>query len=160
VRCGGALGEYEEGELIMKRRSFRGHVDPAVWPGVVIGVAYLGFSLGMLFQPSRFSNTPAYGNLTQVLDIRIWGACYLVAAVLFGIYASLLTPRTFGIVVHMFGLTITAVWWLAFVIRWLTDDGTTVVNVVSWMVFLLVIIRSMTLVPMAVEDRPPARGTS
>ena len=139
----------------MKRRSFRGHIEPGVWPGVVIAIAYLGFGFGMLFQPDRFSSTPAYGNLIEVFDIRIWAGCYLVAAVLLAFYISLHTSRLFGIIAHIVALIVTSVWWLAFLIRWLTDDKTTVVNVVSWLVFLLVIARSASLIPVAVRPLQP-----
>jgi hypothetical protein len=154
VQGGRALGKHEEGSLIMKLRSFRGHIEPGVWPGAVIGVAYLGFALGMIFQPGRFYTTPAYGTLTQVFDIRIWGAVYLVTAVLLGAHASLHAGRLFGIVAHILALIVTSVWWLAFVIRWLTDDKTTAVNVISWLVFLLVIARSASLIPMATRITP------
>ena len=145
--------------MSLHRRSFRGHIDPAVWPGVVIGVAFLCFALGMLLQPGRFYATPAYGTLTQVFNIRVWGALYLVVAALLGIYVSFFTPRLFGIVVHIVGLIVTSVWWLAFVIRWLTDDKTTVVNVASWLVFLLVIGRSASLIPMASRITPTPDDT-
>jgi hypothetical protein len=139
-------------------RGFRGHIEPGVWPGVVIAIAYLGLGLDMLLQPDRFSKTPAYGTLTAVLDIRIWGACYLAAAVLLAIFASLVTNRQYGVLAHIASGTITLVWLLVFIIRWKSDPNTTAVNVVSWSVFLTIIIRSLTLVPMAVEARPPARG--
>lgn len=139
----------------VRLRSFRGHIEPGVWPGVVICIAYLGFAAGMLLQPARFLSTPAYGNLAEIFDIRLWGACYLVAALLLGGYISLLTSRLFGIVAHTVALIITAVWWLSFVIRWLTDANTTVVNVVSWLVFLLVIARSASLIPVAVQPHLP-----
>lgn len=137
----------------MRFRSFRGHIEPGVWPGVVIAIAYLGLGLGMLLQPRRFSATPAYGNLIEILNIQAWGVCYLLVAVLLGSYISLLTSRLFGITAHIMALIVTMVWWFAFVIRWLTDANTTVVNVVSWFVFLLVIARSASLIPVAV--RPP-----
>lgn len=140
--------------MTLRWRSFRGHIEPGVWPGVVIALAYLGFAAGMLFQPERFSSTPAYGNLIDVLDIRVWGACYLVTALLLSGYISLLTSRLFGIVAHTVTLIVTGVWWLAFVIRWLTDDSTTVVNMVSWLVFLLVTARSASLIPVAVRVTP------
>jgi hypothetical protein len=142
----------------IRRRSFRGHIEPGVWPGVVIAVAFLGLGLDMLLEPKRFSTTPAYGTLTQVFDIRIWGACYLIAAVLLGGYVSLITNRQYGVIAHAISGTITLVWLLAFIIRWRTDPNTTAVNVVSWSVFLIVIIRSLTLIPMAIEARPPTRG--
>jgi hypothetical protein len=133
----------------LRHRSFRGHIEPGVWPSVVIAFAYLGFALAMLLQPRRFYSTPAYGTLTQVFDIRIWGVCYLVAAVVLGLYSSLITSRSFGIAAHTVSLVVTVVWWLAFVIRWLSDSSTTAVNVISWLVFLLVIARSATLIPQA-----------
>lgn len=141
--------------MSLRLRSFRGHIEPGVWPGVVISIAYLGFGFGMLFQPRRFSSTPAYGNLVEVFDIRIWGGCHLLAAVLLAVYISLHTSRHFGIVAHIVALVVTGVWWLAFVIRWLTDENTTVVNVVSWLVFLLVIARSASLIPVAVRPLQP-----
>jgi hypothetical protein len=140
--------------MTVRFRGFRGHIEPGVWPGVVIAIAYLGFGLDMLLQPRRFYTTPAYGTLAQVFDIRLWGACYLFAAILLGAYVSLVTSRLFGTIAHTITGTITLVWWFAFLIRWLSDPNTTAVNVVSWGVFLLVIIRSMTLIPMAVGATP------
>jgi hypothetical protein len=137
------------------RRRFGGHLEAAVWPGVVAGLAYAGYGLGMLIQPARFSATPAYGNLTQILDIRIWAAVHLVAAILFAAYVSLITGRLFGIVVHIYGLAVALAWWLAFVIRWLTDESTTVVNIVSWGMLLLIMSRSASLIP--IVSRPGAR---
>lgn len=136
----------------LRRRSFRGHIEPGVWPGVVIAIAYLALGFDMLLQPDRFSSTPAYGTLTQVLDIRIWGACYLIAAVLLAGFVSLVTNRQYGVLAHAVSGAVTLVWWFAFVIRWLSDPHTTAVNVVSWGVFLVVIIRSMTLIPMAIRQ--------
>lgn len=145
--------------MTLRLRSFRGHIEPGVWPGVVIAIAYLGFGLGMLLQPRRFSGTPAYGTLVEIADIRVWGACYLITAALLGVYISLLTSRLFGITAHTVALIVTAVWWLAFVIRWVTDDNTTIVNVISWLVFLLVIARSASLIPVATRVTPTS-GTS
>jgi hypothetical protein len=138
-------------------RSFHKYIDLAVWPGALICAAYTFLGLGMVLQPSRFSATPAYGNLTQVLDIRLWGAMYLAVAALFGVYTVLVTGRLFGIVVHIPGAIVTGTWWLAFIIRWRTDDSTTVVNVVSWMVFILIIMRSASLIPVA--SRPKSGAT-
>jgi len=145
--------------MTVRFRGFRGHIEPGVWPGVVIAVAFLGLGLDMLLEPRRFSTTPAYGTLIAVLDIRIWGACYLTAAILLVIFVSLVTNRQYGVIAHVASGTITLVWLVVFVIRWRSDPNTTAVNVVSWSVFLIIIIRSMTLIPMAVEDRR-LRGTS
>lgn len=134
-------------------RHYHWRVDMAVWPGALICIAYTMYGLGMEIQPQRFSATPAYGNLTQILDIRWWGAMYLVVAVLFGIYTLLVTNRMFGIVTHLLGLAVTGMWLLAFLIRWVTDQNTTVVNVASWLVLLLVIARSATLIPAGEQRR-------
>jgi hypothetical protein len=138
----------------LRRRRFRGHVEIAVWPGILICLAYTGYGLGMLLQPTRFSATPAYGNLTQILDIRIWGAMYLAVAALFAVYAILVISRWLAIIVHIVGVVVTLAWLMAFVIRWLTDPSTTIVNVMSWAVLLALIGRSASLVPLA--SRPVA----
>jgi hypothetical protein len=138
-------------------RHYNWRIDMAVWPGALIALAYTIYGLGMVLQPRRFGGTPSYGNLTQLLDIRVWGAMYLAMAVLFGVYTLLLTARTFGIVTHMIGLTVTGTWLVAFLIRWLTDPNTTVVNVASWLVLTLLIARSATLIPASARpDRGPA----
>jgi hypothetical protein len=147
-------GDSREVTHHVRRRRFRGHVEIAVWPGILIWVAYTFYGLGMLLQPARFSATPAYGNLTQILDIRIWGAMYLVVAVLFALYAALVISRWLAIIVHMSGIIVTLSWEVAFVIRWLTDPSTTAVNPVSWGVLLLLMGRSASLVPKA--SRPVA----
>jgi hypothetical protein len=144
----------------LRRRSFIGHIEPGVWPGVVIALAFLGLGLDMLLEPRRFSTTPAYGTLIAVLNIRIWGACYLTAATLLIIFVSFVTNRQYGVIAHVASGTIALVWLVVFVIRWRSDPNTTAVNVVSWSVFLMVIIRSMTLIPMAVENHPPIQGAS
>jgi hypothetical protein len=145
----------EETPHRVQRRRFRGPIEAAVWPGVVIFLAYAGYGLGMLFQSARFSRTPAYGNLTQVLDIHIWAVIHLIVAALFAAYVSLIASRLFGIIVHIYGLIVVGTWWLAFVIRWLTDESTTIVNVVSWGVLLLIMGRSASLIPTA--SRPGMR---
>lgn len=137
----------------MRWRGWEKHIDPAVWPGALICVAYTCYGLGMVLQPARFLSTPAYGNLTQVLDIRVWGLMYLVSAALFAVYTVLVTNRAVGVVVHVVGLIVTMVWLMAFVVRWLTDENTTVVNVASWLVLTLVIARSATLIPVAQPPR-------
>jgi hypothetical protein len=138
-------------------RGFHAPIHPAVWPGALICVAYTVYGLGMLLQPGRFSTTPAYANLIRTLDIRVWGAQYLAVAALFAVYTLWTTNRLFGIVTHILGLTITGVWLLAFVIRWLTDQNTTVVNVGSWLVLTLVIGRSASLIPLPGSTREKPR---
>lgn len=135
-------------------RGVHRHIDPAVWPGALICVAYTVYGLGMVMQPARFASTPAYGILTQLLDIRWWGGAYLLIAGLFAVYTVVVTGRVFGIVTHMLALLVTAMWLLAFIVRWLTDSNTTVVNVASWLVLTLLIARSATLI----TEAHPKRG--
>lgn len=128
-------------------RSLPHHIEPGVWPGALIFVAYTIYGLGMLLQADRFSRTPAYGTLTQVLDIRWWGVLHLVVAALFAGYTVVVSGRLYGIVTHIVGLLVTSIWLLAFLIRWVTDANTTVVNVASWLVLVLLMARSATLIP-------------
>lgn len=133
----------------LQLRHYHWRIDLAVWPGALICIAYTIYGLGMVLQPRRFSATPAYGNLTKLLDIRWWGVLYLVMALMFGLYTVFLTHRTFGIATHLIGLAVTGYWLVAFLIRWVSDSGTTVVNVGSWLVLTLLIARSFTLIPAA-----------
>jgi hypothetical protein len=105
------------------------------------------YGLGMVLQSTRFDATPAYRNLSQMLDIRLWGVAYLMTAIMFSVYTLLTTGRLYGIITHIVALVVTGIWLLAFVIRWLTDSGTTVVNVGSWLVLTLIIARSASLIP-------------
>jgi hypothetical protein len=105
----------------------------------------------MLLQPNRFRATPAYGNLTQVLNIQTWGWLHLVVAVLFAAYITFLINRLMGILVHIYAIAIAGAWFVAFVIRWCTDHSTTVVNIVSWGVLLLLMGRSAALVPVVTD---------
>lgn len=122
------------------------------WPTVTVTVAYTLLGLGMLGQPARFDRTPAYGNLTQIVDVQIWGGAYLGVAALLMVY--LLRPdRLTAILAHTAGAALTLIWLTAFIVRFATDPGTTIVNVVSWLVFALLLIRS----GLGAEDNVTAR---
>lgn len=118
--------------------------DGGRWPVPLIAVTagYFLIGLGLVFQAPRFSNTPSYANLINILPSPAWGAIYLVAATLMGTAALLPTVRALTTVATTFGIALTAAWLLAFVVRYLTDDGTTIVNVVSWSVFCTVLAHS------------------
>lgn len=106
-------------------------------------VAYLALALGMTFQPSRFSNTPSYGELLQVASAPTWGFGYFTVAVLLAAW-RVSRSRTVGVLAHTAGVILTGWWLAAFVHRYLTDSGTTLVNVVSWSVFFSLVIRSIS----------------
>ncbi len=104
--------------------------------------AYLVIGVGLTLQPERFANTPSYANLLVFARSQVWGVMYLlVAALLIGWRLSP-KARWLGVLAHTAAITLTAWWWVAFVVRYATDDGTTVVNIVSWGVFLTLAARS------------------
>lgn len=119
---------------------------PWAWPGRVVVLTYLAIGLGLVFQPDRFSQTPSYANLLEILDAEIWGVLYMLSALLIAVYLLAVANRFYGIAAHTFAVMLTAIWLAAFVIRWFTDTSTTVVNIASWAVFLFLIIRSSTLI--------------
>lgn len=109
----------------------------------IILFAYLAIGLTLIFQPDRYANTPSYANLIDVLPQWAWGALYLAVALLLA--AARLTPnRLIAIVSHTTAIALTASWLLAFVVRYVTDSGTTIVNIVSWGTFLTILIISVT----------------
>lgn len=132
---------------LVTRRRFTGHIEIAVWPAFVVATVFTIWGLGMVTQPDRFSATPAYGILLTMADIRIWGAFYLFAALLLGLYVLLIPIRTLGIVAHVISILLMIVWLFVFGVRWWSDPNTTIINFGSWFGFLCMLIRSATLVP-------------
>lgn len=115
---------------------------PAYAPGVTWAAVYLSFviGVGLALQPERFAHTPSYANLLALAPSQVWGCCaYLLVAAL--LIAWRLSPRTraLGVTAHAAAALLIAWWFIAFVIRWSTDRNTTVVNMVSWSLFLGVI---------------------
>jgi small-conductance mechanosensitive channel len=104
--------------------------------------AYVLIGAGLLIQPNRFSRTPAYGNLIRVFPAQTWGVIYLVIAAGLALWVLGRVPAWWGIAIHTVAITLVSGWLLAFVVRWITDDSTTIVNVASWSIFLLLTIRS------------------
>jgi hypothetical protein len=107
-------------------------------------IAYVAIGAGLLFQPSRFSNTPSYANLLIFTSAGIWGCAYLAVAALMIGWRVAVRFRWLGVLAHVTAIALTSWWLVAFIVRYLTDNGTTVVNVVSWSVFLSLVIRSMS----------------
>lgn len=112
-------------------------------PATIIVGAYslLGFDLWA--QPARWSNTPAYGVLLDILPQWIWGSILLVVAGLLGIATWLTEQRIISIIAHFVAIAFTAGWLIAFIARRVTDDGTTAMNPVTWAVLLAILIYSM-----------------
>jgi hypothetical protein len=112
---------------------------------VVMTCAYVAIGVTLILQPGRYGNTPSYAVLLEIANQGAWGAAYLVIAA--GIGASVLsTGRRYGrwlaVTSHTAAIALTGAWLAAFIVRWLTDDGTTIVNIVSWSVYLSLLIRS------------------
>jgi hypothetical protein len=116
------------------RRWWEGHGER-----LTLVVAMTAIGLTLILQPDRYANTPSYANLLDVFPAWVWGLLYVLvaAAVLGGIRG-----RTHSVVIHTAAVALISAWDAAFVIRYLTDGGTTIVNVVSWSVFLTLVIRS------------------
>jgi hypothetical protein len=112
---------------------------------IVLTSILLVLGLALVFQSSRWSHTPAYGNLILILSADVWGFIYLVAALLM-IVALALNHRVVSKVAHTGAFIIFAVWEGAFIIRYLTDSATTVANVVAWAAYLFITIRSSQLI--------------
>lgn len=116
-----------------------------VWATRTLIFAYIAIGVGLTLQPFRFANTPSYANLLLFARSEIWGVMYLlVAALLMAWRLSYHVPRMswLGVVAHTAAVILTSWWLVAFIIRYATDDGTTIVNIVSWGVFFTLVIRS------------------
>ena len=109
------------------------------------------FGLALVFQASRWSKTPAYGNLLHIMSAHMWGFIYLAIAVLMGSGLILWNSnRTVNVIAHTLAFILFAVWEMAFIVRYFTDSATTVVNVVSWAAYLFLVYGSA----MTIDRRP------
>lgn len=108
----------------------------------VLAVVFTTIGLTLLVQPGRYANTPSYANLLDIARQQTWSVAYLVAAALK--VAAICRPahRLLARITHTVSFILVGVWLAAFVIRWATDDGTTIVNVSSWSVYLYLVVRS------------------
>ena len=127
-------------------RPQRCHQIPDWHPTVLMSVVFAAIGVGLVAQPCRFANTPSYANLLEIVGPLFWGVTYLVCAALLGL-SLLPLPRRWGwvvaVVAHTASIALTGSWMAAFIVRYLTDDGTTIVNVASWGVFLALLVRSV-----------------
>jgi hypothetical protein len=104
---------------------------------------FLGFALGLILQPYRWSATPAYGNLLTIFSAQSWGIIYIVIGFALFLYIVLLHEvRFFGMIVHTAAFVLLASWEVSFIIRWATDPKTTIANTISWLAFIAIATRS------------------
>lgn len=113
---------------------------------IVMTTVFTALALGLGFQGGRFTRTPAYANILDIANQTTWAIAHAFVAVLVIGTFRYHTSRVYLTVTHTTSIILLATWWLAFVIRWFTDDSTTVVNVLSWGVFLYLAVRSLLLV--------------
>lgn len=124
------------------------HRPPLSGFGVVAVLAVFGFAL--IFQSSRWYKTPAYGNLLHIMSAPTWGLVYLAVAALMASGLILWGHRRINVAVHTVAFALLLSWEVSFVIRYLTDSATTVVNVMSWGAYMFLVIGS----GLAIDRRP------
>lgn len=111
-----------------------------------LSLSYLAFGITLCAQPSRYFNTPSYANLLQVAPAYVWGAMYLFCSFLMLMVVVRRKIKRISVIAHGISLALTLWWLIAFIIRYSTDDGTTIVNVISWTTYSYLLIRSMLLI--------------
>lgn len=112
----------------------------------IMAVVFCGIGLTLWWQPGRYANTPSYANLLVLLPQHAWSITYLFATALNVVSIWRYSCRALVIGTHTVAIMLVSSWLAAFVIRYLTDDGTTIVNVLSWSVFLYLVVRSALMV--------------
>lgn len=132
----------------------RRKITTMLWTTRLAVLAFTFIGGGLLFQSDRFQRTPSYGNLIRIAPAWSWGIAYLAAAALLVSWGLFRLPQWWGVVVHTLAIMLTFGWLAAFVVRYFTDSSTTIVNVVSWTVFLILLIESAF--DIYEDDRPEA----
>jgi hypothetical protein len=118
---------------------------------IVVTVAYTVFGVCLIAQPDRWAYTPAYGLLLDIAHQWVWGTVYLGISFLLAATAVFPVFRSLAVIAHTAAIALTIGWLGAFLIRYLTDPHTTIVNVVSWGVYLALLIQSA----IKLDDRRP-----
>lgn len=113
--------------------------------GVVVLVLSV-FGSALLLQPDRWARTPSYGLLLNLADQQWWAFGYLSVAALMAGYIVWPMCRKLAVIAHTAAVALLLFWLAAFVVRWITDDATTIVNVVSWSTFLYLAVRSALMI--------------
>ena len=142
----------EPGTAATDRRLIPARLSGLPVQTVLITVILAVFGVGLIVQSDRWARTPAYGLLLQMTTADVWGVVYLAAAVLMGVALLVRQRRAVGIAAHTLTVALLAMWEFAFCVRYLTDNATTIVNVISWGTYLFLAVWSALLI-----DRPAAR---
>lgn len=127
---------------------------------LVIAIAYAIFAVSLLFQPARWSRTPAYHDLLVIMPQAAWGAVFAVVALLLAA-AVWYHTRRLSVAALSTALAVTTCWFAGFVVRWATSSATTPETWVSWAVFDFVLLRALTLLgyeEVRVPAPPPQGG--
>lgn len=127
---------------------------------LVIGLGYVIYAVSLLFQPSRWSATPAYHDLLAVMSQRAWGGLFALISVLLVLGVWQHTRRWLVISALTLAIAITLGWDLAFLVRWISSDNTTPVTWVSWSVNLYMLGRAAALLDTEEVSLPHVRGKS
>lgn len=112
---------------------------------LVIGAGYAVYALSLLFQPARWSRTPAYRNLLAILPADGWGIGFAAVSALLFAAVAWYGRRWLSVTALTLAGVITLAWTLAFLVRWLTSDSTTPETWVSWAVNAYLLARSAAL---------------
>lgn len=112
---------------------------------VILTLANTSLGLGMLFEASRWSATPAYGILLKILSAHAWGIIHLTVAAVMACAIWWHRSYPLAFLAHVAFMALGFGWWIAFVIRWATDEKTTNVNMTSWGVYLVIAVWSFLL---------------
>jgi hypothetical protein len=109
---------------------------------IMLSTVFIALALSLWFQTGRFERGAAYANLLQIFGPLVWACLYLVAGILTLASLKFRHSRTLITLTHTLNIVLVGSWWVGFVVRWFTDSATTVVNVLSWGVFLYVALQT------------------
>lgn len=121
---------------------------------IAVTTAFTAFGLGLWIQPNRWANTPSYGLLLDILNQQAWGTIHLIVAAMMAAAIRWPAQRLLVVTAHTAGIALAGSWFLAFVVRYITDSGTTVVNVVSWAVYVALVVQSALVLDDATPRAP------
>jgi hypothetical protein len=112
---------------------------------LVIGAGYGIYALSLLFQPLRWSRTPAYHNILAIMPAPWWGLCFAVTSALLFAAVAMYGKRWLSVAALTAAGIITLAWTLAFIVRWATNNSTTPETWVSWAVNAYLLTRAAAL---------------
>lgn len=107
----------------------------------VMSAAFTIFGLSLIFQSSRWHDTPAYHNLLLILPAQAWGGLFLASGITMGAAVWQFRRRWVVIAALTLAFMLTGGWALAFVVRYATSASTTPETWVSWAVFGFLLIK-------------------